>query len=917
MKNILLILLAFFLSNKLFSQIKPTNPVSVPQMTWYKDINGHMWAYRGSSLGYIQMVDSSQISSHGSVTSITPGIGFTSHVPITTSGTLNVDTALIGSAFAKLTGGNVLLGNQTISNANLYITGINHGLTLDAGSFAYNSEQLVTYLAKRNGWAVIGANGQQIARFSNESPGTDQGYTSIDSKLSLKTMININDYGSAYDLLARVSSAAGGDEGLIGKIPATIFATSTANNLKADSARIYNGSQNIYRNVTGSYVRKISYALGDSYTVGVGASNTKFNYITQYANMSGDSIVNLGISSSTLLYYPPYDPAGVLSLDETYATNIPTYNSATMNVLFIAYGFNDHRVSYPVDTFKTHYNAIINYAKSTKGWPAQSIVLVSPWYMPPTAYVSLFGQPIPNETQKLAYVAAVQSLSSTQGTKYADTYNLIKGGIKRLGMNADSIHGNNTNYALVGKYLNGIVRYTINQNGQRLAVQGLTELSSLKLSTDDTLKTTNFTPVAADSTGRIRKAPNAYILANPADAQGANINVSGDVQGTRMYVAQTPPIRGSSVYGAEFNVPVRVNAIYATGSFVAPPGNAISMFVTSGEGYLTSYNADSAKYNTLRINPGNTGTNSSLGQVIIGTGDVRFVKGTVKVGISGNSLATGQFVGSQGLLATGTGTNFGNGASLQYTGGNGYLYVQGGGAILMQHSNQGGVQIGSSSDIASAMLGIRSTTKGFSPPIMTSTQFGSIASKANGLMGWATDMATYTVYNSVNVRNVVLSNSALPTSGTSLVGNGTDWTITTPTGTGTPVFSISPTFTGVPLSTTAASGTNTTQIATTAFVQTATQDVVNTATDANYTITSANQLVKLPVVTANRTVSIPTAASYTGRILRIWNQNTSGTFSWSFTGATVKDAANNTLTNLVNTSVYILESDGSVWIKQN
>jgi len=94
-------------------------------------------------------------------------------------------------------------------------------------------------------------------------------------------------------------------------------------------------------------------------------------------------------------------------------------------------------------------------------------------------------------------------------------------------------------------------------------------------------------------------------------------------------------------------------------------------------------------------------------------------------------------------------------------------------------------------------------------------------------------------------------------------------------------------------------------------------DVVNTATDANYTVTSANQLVKLPVVTANRTVSIPTASTYTGRIIRIWNQNTSGTFSWSFTGATVKDAANNTLTALVNSSVYMLESDGTNWLKLN
>lgn len=94
-------------------------------------------------------------------------------------------------------------------------------------------------------------------------------------------------------------------------------------------------------------------------------------------------------------------------------------------------------------------------------------------------------------------------------------------------------------------------------------------------------------------------------------------------------------------------------------------------------------------------------------------------------------------------------------------------------------------------------------------------------------------------------------------------------------------------------------------------------DIINIATDADYTITTSAQLVKLPLITANRAITIPSAATYAGKIIRIWNQNTSGTFGWAFAGATVKDAANNTLTTVINTSVYILESDGSVWVKEN
>lgn len=95
-------------------------------------------------------------------------------------------------------------------------------------------------------------------------------------------------------------------------------------------------------------------------------------------------------------------------------------------------------------------------------------------------------------------------------------------------------------------------------------------------------------------------------------------------------------------------------------------------------------------------------------------------------------------------------------------------------------------------------------------------------------------------------------------------------------------------------------------------------DAVNTATDANYTVTSALQFVKLPFVTANRTVTIPSASSYTGQTIKIWNQNTAaGGFNWSFAGATVKDATNTTITTLANTTVYIIESDGTNWIKMN
>lgn len=60
MKKLLLIL-CLFICLKAFGQT-PTQPTPVNQMTWYKDLAGHMWAYRGATLGWVQMVDFSQLN---------------------------------------------------------------------------------------------------------------------------------------------------------------------------------------------------------------------------------------------------------------------------------------------------------------------------------------------------------------------------------------------------------------------------------------------------------------------------------------------------------------------------------------------------------------------------------------------------------------------------------------------------------------------------------------------------------------------------------------------------------------------------------------------------------------------------------------------------------------------------------------
>jgi hypothetical protein len=97
-------------------------------------------------------------------------------------------------------------------------------------------------------------------------------------------------------------------------------------------------------------------------------------------------------------------------------------------------------------------------------------------------------------------------------------------------------------------------------------------------------------------------------------------------------------------------------------------------------------------------------------------------------------------------------------------------------------------------------------------------------------------------------------------SGTLPVGKGGTGT-TTSTGTGNNVLSADPTFTGVPAAPTAAAGTNTTQIATTAFVATAVdnarvgldvKDSVRVATTANITLSNTQTVDGVALAVGNR-----------------------------------------------------------------
>lgn len=128
----------------------------------------------------------------------------------------------------------------------------------------------------------------------------------------------------------------------------------------------------------------------------------------------------------------------------------------------------------------------------------------------------------------------------------------------------------------------------------------------------------------------------------------------------------------------------------------------------------------------------------------------------------------------------------------------------------------------------SSILEMRTTTKGILIPRMTETERDFISSPANGLMVYNTSTNQFNFYDG-NSWIVLISDSNSDLTGEiTSVGNSTtlgsftssslSTALTDETGTTLAVFSDSPELTGTPLAPTAALGTNTTQLATTAFV---------------------------------------------------------------------------------------------------
>jgi hypothetical protein len=376
-------------------------------------------------------------------------------------------------------------------------------------------------------------------------------------------------------------------------------------------------------------------------------------------------------------------------------------------------------------------------------------------------------------------------------------------------------------------------------------------------------------------------------------------------------------------------------------------GSGYFLYATSGiAGSSTSGNSLTLYGNTAVVNGFvklATGSAFDLANVRLGIGtqapsyplDIRGVVSgitaafgtTYKAGVSGDYIGLGDAPANSGLFTcvgctSGSGLIFTpssagtSGTIVQFAGYNGstnksilqYANISSGlfALNIFQDGGTGNVNIGTSTSVTSAMLNLASTTQGSIPvPIMTTSNFTTISSKASGLLAILSDSSyRLALYNGSKVVTYATTDM-LGTGGTTpnlqqVLTAGSTLTSANTISTGSNILTISG-------GTAAPSGLS---------LSTSLYEGTPGVSDANLTIQDGYVFYSLNAgITANRTITLPSATTDANRIIVIYSPTAS--FTWSFASTVVYADGLTTLTTLSYNTFYTLQAIGGSWIVTN
>ena len=505
-----------------------------------------------------------------------------------------------------------------------------------------------------------------------------------------------------------------------------------------------------------------------SLTLGENITHASDNWIALGTSVTDQDFYTVPLAKQLSLILNNFGVSGSVSgdLPARYA-DIPTLNSGNIDqyrLLSLEYGINDAFAAVPINTYKTNLtNAILN-AKG-KGWANNKILIINSNYC---THPSL-------DTELEPYAIAAIEVAIAQGVQYVDIYN-----------------------------------YTKNNGGGSLLSDGIHPTSA----------------------GGIVYARGVAVLMN-GGVELQNLNVFHSLQANLLKINKDSEVFGITL--GRGNNSVATNTAYGYQTLL----NNTSGSANSGFSYQTLLNNTTGSNNTaagyLSMTSNTTGSdNSSLGFASLlsnttGSNNTAIGNSSLRLNTTGlNNTALG-FSSLYSNTTGGNNTAIGNNSLLSNTTGSNNTSL-GGSSLRVNTTGIANSSFGvealfkNVNGIGNSALGIYSmynnTSGSYNSTIGLGSLFDNTTGSNNTAVGRDTGRGITTGSgNTIIGANVTglsssLENNIILSNGTGAIKaqhDGSNWTFTGGIA--------SPTFTGVPIAPTAVAGTNTTQVATTAFVQ--------------------------------------------------------------------------------------------------
>lgn len=213
-----------------------------------------------------------------------------------------------------------------------------------------------------------------------------------------------------------------------------------SNFLQADTALFQNSltSANALIGPGVPFATHSAYFYGTSITEGYNSTNhSTDDFVARYGDFTNTNVVNFGQSSTTLVELS----AG----DSSFQDRLYSVLSFSNDKIFLEYGTNDVFFSVPIDTFVVVYKRMIDSLHLDRGFPLDSIVLITPTYRGTVGSINAAVQEV--------WADSVVSVAKAKGTAYVDMFHYMENNGSVNLLSSDSVHPNDLGHEVIAQGL--------------------------------------------------------------------------------------------------------------------------------------------------------------------------------------------------------------------------------------------------------------------------------------------------------------------------------------------------------------------------------------------------------------------------------------------------------------------------------